>query len=78
MNMILGGTTGLGHEIVKDVQSRGEETFVVGRSYNQAAHGNGMAIDLAKTEQVERLVGFVNNLGDTAIRRFFWVSGYGY
>lgn len=79
MNFILGGTSGLGAEIAKLYQEQGEETFVVGRSYDAATHGEGMAIDLADLEDVEKLRPHISEkLGGTTLKRFFWVTGIGY
>ena len=77
MNIIVGGTHGLGQEISKKLQSLGEETFVVGRSYNETEHGEGLKVDLSKTEEAKGLANTIKGLGATAIN-FYWVSGYGY
>lgn len=76
-NIIIGGTHGLGHEIAQKLRASGEETFVVGRSYNEAVHGEGLKIDLSKKEDAKELANKVEKLGATAIS-FYWVSGYGY
>lgn len=76
-NIIVGGTHGLGQEIAKQLHSKGEETFVVGRSYEPAAHGDGLKINLASEEDAHLLAERIKDLGDTAIN-FYWVSGYGY
>lgn len=76
-NIIIGGTHGLGQEIAKKLQELGEETFVVGRSYEQADHGDGLKVDLSKAEEAAELGNKVKELGATAIN-FYWVSGYGY
>lgn len=75
MNLILGGTNGLGHEIARELQARGEETFVVGRTYSEDRHGKGMTIDLAKDADVLRLG---THIGTMQLTGFYWVSGYGY
>ena len=76
-NIIIGGTHGLGQEIAKKLQASGEETFVVGRSYDEAVHGEGLRVVLAKAEEAKELGNKVKELGATAIN-FYWVSGYGY
>lgn len=78
MNLIIGGTHGLGGEIAKQLQDHGEETFVTGRSYDEAEHGPGMQVDLANESDIERLTSYVNELGDTVLKGFFWVAGKGY
>lgn len=79
MNLIVGGTHGLGGEITKQLQLSGEETFAVGRSYNTAEHGNGMTVDLADRQNVEKLTDYITEqIGKKALQRFFWVAGYGY
>jgi short-subunit dehydrogenase len=76
-NIIIGGTHGLGQEIAKKLQASGEETYVVGRSYDEAEHGDGLKVDLSKAEEARQLANTVKELGTSAIS-FFWVSGYGY
>ena len=79
MNVILGGTHGLGHEIALQMQKRGEKTFVVGRSYDEAQNGPGMAVDVSDTAEVHKLVEYIDQgIGEAAIKGFFWVAGYGY
>jgi short-subunit dehydrogenase len=78
MNIIIGGTHGLGSEIARELQARGEETFVTGRSYKEAEHGPGMAVDLRRLDQVGRLTDYVLNLDDMPLEGFYWVAGYGY
>lgn len=77
MNLILGGTHGLGAEIASDLRDRGKETFVVGRSYDEARHGSGMAVDLLQLDDVEELMRHIK-VGEHALTGFFWVAGYGY
>ena len=76
-NVILGGTHGLGQEIAKKLQSLGQETFVVGRSYNKTEHGDGLKVDLSRLEEAQELANAVKSLGTTAAN-FYWVSGFGY
>lgn len=53
MNLILGGTSGLGHKVAKYLQEQGEETFVIGRSYDASVHGDGVSVDLANRQEVD-------------------------
>lgn len=79
MNLILGGTHGLGQELAAAYQAAGEETFVTGRSYDPEEHGPGMRIDLADPEEVERLTRHIEKeVAVNGLHRFFWVAGYGY
>jgi len=79
LNVILGGTHGLGHEIAVQLQEKGEQTFVVGRSYDQAQHGLGMAVDASDPNEVHMLVEYLDQgIGETALKGFFCVAGYGY
>jgi len=76
-NIIVGGTRGLGSEIAKQFQIKGEKTFIVGRSFDPSLHGEGFKVDLASSKEANQLAERILSLGDTAIS-FYWVSGYGY
>ncbi|TAH35155.1 SDR family oxidoreductase [Candidatus Saccharibacteria bacterium] len=78
MNIILGGTHGLGWELATELRERGEETFVVGSSYRAEEHGDGMLVNLAQKSEAERLAGFISELGETTLQDFYWVAGKGY
>jgi 3-oxoacyl-[acyl-carrier protein] reductase len=75
MNLILGGTHGLGQKIAAELQRQGKDTFVVGRTYDQGKHGSGMKADLSKPEDIEAVV---QKIGQADIEGFYWVAGYGY
>ncbi len=75
MNLILGGTHGLGQEIAAELQSHGEDTFVVGRSYDEAKHGQGMKMDILKQGDIEAIQKWIEENDFTG---FYWVAGYGY
>jgi len=78
MNLVLGGTSGLGLEITRGLQARGEEIFVVGSSYDEAKDGAGMRVDLAEEVDVYKLAAHIRGLGETTLKRFWWVAGKGY
>lgn len=78
MNIILGGTHGLGWEIATQLREQGNETFVIGRSYDSETHGNGMRADMAERADMERVVAHIQNLGSTALAGFYWTVGIGY
>lgn len=75
MNLILGGTHGLGREIALALQQGGEDTFVVGRSYDKATDGTGAVLDLSDKAAVDA---FVDMFLGKSVYNFYWVSGYGY
>lgn len=75
MNLILGGTHGLGREITLSLQEKGEETYVTGRSYDETVHGAGAQLDLSDEADVQD---FVENIDTLGITGFYWVAGYGY
>lgn len=79
MNLIVGGTHGLGKCIAQELQRAGEATFVVGRSFNEAEHGQGMAVDLSDFASVNTLVDYMQD-GElkNKFAAFYWVAGYGY
>lgn len=77
MNIIIGGTHGLGENIAKQLTEVGEETFVVGRSYEEAKHGAGLKVDLSSETDAILLGRHIKQLGESDIN-FYWVSGYGY
>lgn len=78
MNIIIGGTHGLGKDIAAELQAQGEETFITGRTYNETEHGQGMAVDLGNLERVVQLQEYIQSLGRNAIKGFYWVAGFGY
>lgn len=79
MNIVLGGTHGLGWEIAETLRKSGEDTIVLGRSYDVAEHGEGIAIDLSDAENVRASLGRLEQLlGSSSIHQFYWAAGYGY
>ncbi len=79
MNIVLGGTHGLGWEIAKTLRKNDEDTMVLGRSYDANQHGEGLAIDLSDAENVKTsLEKLQQTLGSTTIHQFYWAAGYGY
>jgi short-subunit dehydrogenase len=75
MNLILGGTHGLGREIALALQVNGEATYVVGRSYSADIDGEGEVLDLSDAEAVKP---FAKSVGGMQLKGFYWVAGYGY
>lgn len=75
MNIILGGTHGLGAELANQLQTQDQEVFVIGRSYEEMTPHKGLAADLASLEDVERVKKLVSS---SVVESFFWVAGYGY
>lgn len=79
MNIIIGGTKGLGYEIAQQLRSQGEETFVAGRTYDKDQHGEGRVLDLANDEDVDSFARLIREeIAVDGLKRFFWVAGYGY
>lgn len=74
-NLILGGTHGLGAEIAAALRQEGEETYVVGRSYDAARDGAGEKLDLNDRKAVEA---FALKVQDMPLKSFYWVAGYIY
>lgn len=79
LNIVLGGTSGLGKEIVTHLRKDEREVLVLGSSYDVEKHGEGAQVDLASEASVEVAVDVLRvRLGDKALSSFWWVSGYGY
>lgn len=78
MNIVLGGTHGLGWEIATGLREQGHEAFVIGSSYDTEKHGDGMQVNLSEKSEAKRLAGFISHLGETALEGFYWVAGKGY
>lgn len=74
-NLIIGGTHGLGAEIAMALQQEGEETFVIGRSYDAGVHGPGEQLDLSDLNEVKD---FAVRIADMDLKGFWWVAGFGY
>ncbi len=75
MNIILGGTHGLGGEIAKILKESGDSTWVAGRTYDKNVHGNGIAADLSDPDDIARVKA---ELAQVDIDAFYWVAGFGY
>ncbi|MFZ1483911.1 MAG: SDR family oxidoreductase [Candidatus Saccharimonadales bacterium] len=79
MNIILGGTHGLGWEIACLMRKVGNECYIIGRSYDSAKHGKGARVDLANREAVENFIFKLDSLFvENEIESFIWSAGVGY
>ncbi len=76
-NILIGGTHGLGAEIARELQDKGESTFIVGRTYDESKHGEGLRIDLSQTQDAAKLAKQIEVMNDSAFN-FYWIAGYGY
>lgn len=79
MNIILGGTSGLGEGITKQLRSKGDRVLVLGRSYDIKKHGEGILVDLTdKSSVIACVLQLKDVLGGQKLKSFWWVAGYGY
>ena len=53
MHIILGGTSGLGLEMARQLRESGERALVLGKTHNTQEHGEGFPLDVYYPEQVE-------------------------
>lgn len=53
MHIILGGTSGLGLEMAKQLRKRGDRVLVLGKTYDPQKHGEGFPLDVYYSDQVE-------------------------
>lgn len=79
MNIVLGGTSGLGKEIASQLREDNKEVLVLGSSYHVDKDGEGVTVDLRDEQSVEQCVDTIKQaLDGRALEVFWWVSGYGY
>ena len=79
MNILLGGTYGLGAEVADRLRDDDQDVFIVGRSFSEAKHGAGMAVDLSRPDSANRLVDCIQSqVGKSALEGFYWLAGHGY
>ena len=79
MHIILGGTSGLGLEMARQLRESGKRVLVLGKTHNTQQHGEGFQLDVYYPEQVEAAPARIEQiLGSDAIEQFVWAAGYGW
>lgn len=79
MHIILGGTSGLGLEMARQLRKNGKRVLVLGKTHNAQEHGEGFPLDVYYSEQVEAAPARIEQiLGGDAIEQFVWAAGYGW
>jgi 3-oxoacyl-[acyl-carrier protein] reductase len=74
INLIIGGTSGLGFEIAKNLRAKGETCFVVGRTYDPEKHGDGCTLDLSDRNLVREFISTQPEMLQ-AVGAVYWVAG---
>jgi hypothetical protein cdiviTM7_01624 len=79
MHIILGGTSGLGLEMAKQLRERGDRVLVLGKTYDPQKHGEGFPLDVYYSDQVKSASARIEQIlnGDD-IDQFVWAAGYGW
>ena len=79
MHIILGGTSGLGREMARQLRESGKRVLVLGKTHNAQEHGEGFQLDVYYPEQVEAAPARIEQiLGDDNVEQFVWAAGYGW
>ena len=79
MHIILGGTSGLGREMARQLRESGKRVLVLGKTHNTQEHGEGFQLDVYYLEQVEAAPAQIEQiLGDDNVEQFVWAAGYGW
>lgn len=77
MHIVLGGTSGLGLDIANLLREQGGRVLVIGRTHNEAEHGEGFALDLFDRGAVEWSVDELEQrLSGEVLESFVWSAGY--
>ena len=79
MHIILGGTSGLGLEMARQLRESGKRVLVLGKTHNTQEYGEGFLLDVYYPEQVAAASARIEQiLGGDDIEQFVWAAGYGW
>lgn len=79
MNVILGGTHGLGAELAAYLKDKSEANFVIGRSYSEHMHGYGYCCDLADRSNITGLLTYLQPIvAEQDTLNLYWCASIGY
>lgn len=77
MHIVLGGTSGLGLELVERLRATGGRVLVVGRFYDEQRHGEGFELDLYDRGAVNwSLEELERRSNGEVLESFIWSAGY--
>ena len=88
MHIILGGTSGLGLEMARQLKENGKRVLALGKTHNAQEHGEGFSLDMYYPEQVaaapariEQILGgdevkFVETQKSYCCKRARWMHPY--
>lgn len=79
MHIVLGGTSGLGWELMSQLRGRDDRVIVLGQNHDAQYHGEGVRVDLYDPNDVEQAINQLQEVcAGQHIESFVWAAGYGY